>query len=281
MKLAELLHKGQETLLAAGVDEYKNDAIELLLYILHEDRAYYLLNQMNQADSELETAYEELIKARAERIPLQHITHYQNFMGLDFFVNEHVLTPRFDTEILVDTVLKAIPKMQKESLSVLDMCTGSGCIAISIDKLAGKDVNVTGVDISEKALEVAKRNVKDLDSKVCLVESDLFSNISGQYDIIVSNPPYIRSSDILDLMPEVREHEPILALDGSEDGLDFYKRIIEAAPHFQGSGSALFFEIGYDQGEDVCRLMKAAGYINIELIKDFAGLDRVVWGMTQ
>lgn len=281
MKLWELLSQGEEKLQAAGIEEYKNDALELMLHVLKQDRSYYLLHKLDQADPEVETVYNQVINTRASRIPLQHITHYQNFMGLDFFVNEHVLTPRFDTEILVDKVLKTIKNVDKDSLTVLDMCTGSGCIAISIDKLAVKTCKITGVDISREALEVAGRNGQKLNSKVSFIESDLFSNISGQYDIIVSNPPYIRSQDVLELMPEVREHEPILALDGSEDGLEFYKRIIEAAPHFQGSNAYLFFEIGYDQGEDVKALMEVAGYINIEIIKDFAGLDRVVWGMTQ
>ena len=194
-------------------------------------------------------------------------------MGLDFHVNEHVLIPRQDTECLVEQVLPYV-----DGKRVLDVCTGSGCIAIAIAKL-GKPFIVHGVDISEEALAVARQNADRLAEKQAVfIQSDLFEKVEGSFDLVVSNPPYIRSQEIAGLMPEVREHEPHLALAGKDDGLHFYREIIKGAMLHLKRGGQLFFEIGYDQGEAVQALLAANGYTEIAVVKDYAGLDRVVYG---
>lgn len=282
MKLYELLAEGEKRLKAAGIAEYAVDAYELLELAGAFNRSYYLLNKQEQVLDELRVKYLDYIDTRAKHIPLQHISHRQCFMGLDFYVDESVLIPRYDTEVLVDRILKLVDSFAREEaakeLEVLDMCTGSGCIGISIAKLSQMKVQVDCADLSEAALGVAKKNAEKIGVEVNFIQSDLFTNIDKKYDIIVSNPPYIRSQVIPTLMEEVREHEPMMALDGSEDGLLFYRKIVAAAVMHQKEGGYLFFEIGHDQGEAVKALMEAAGYINTEIIKDLAGLPRVVWG---
>ena len=219
----------------------------------------------------------QFAEERKRHIPLQYITGSQEFMGLECIVTPDVLIPRYDTERLVEEVIKV-----SAGKSVLDLCTGSGCIALSILML-GRPVSVTASDISDKALRVAKKNYDRLfgdfseTPATCgFVQSDMFKNIGGRFDIIVSNPPYIKPCDIKELMPEVRDFEPYSALDGGEDGLDFYRIIAkEAGEHFSGDGM-LFLEIGYDQGDDVTKLLEECGYHDISVIKDYAGLDRVV-----
>ena len=191
-------------------------------------------------------------------------------------MNEHVLIPRFDTEILVEEVMKEL----HDGFSILDMCTGSGCILLSLLKYSNNCSGV-GVDISENALAVAKENQKRLGLDASFVQSDLFEQITGKYDIIVSNPPYIRSDVIPTLMEEVRLHEPVLALDGTEDGLFFYRKIVKESTDYLNGGGWLFFEIGYDQGEAVKKLMEENGFKNVKVVKDYAGLDRVVLGNIQ
>ena len=207
--------------------------------------------------------------------PLAYILGEWEFHGLPLYVNEHVLIPRQDTEILVEEVLKEL----HDGMRILDMCTGSGCILISLLRYSNDCVGV-GADISEKALLVAGENGKKLlgDHDVKWIHTDLFEKVEGKFDRIVSNPPYIRSQVIDTLMPEVREHEPLSALDGSEDGLIFYRKIIREAPKYLEYGGLLYFEIGYDQGEDVKCLMEEAGFIDVEVVQDYAGLDRVVYG---
>ena len=216
----------------------------------------------------------QLIEKRAVHIPLQHLTGEQNFMGLDFLVNEHVLIPRQDTEILVEEIMRDL----HDGIRILDMCTGSGCILLSLLHYSN-DCSGVGVDVSEDALVVARQNADRLAEKQAVfIQSDLFEKVEGSFDLIVSNPPYIRSQEIAGLMPEVREHEPHLALDGKDDGLHFYREIIKGAmPHLKRGGQ-LFFEIGYDQGEAVQALLAANGYTEIAVVKDYAGLDRVVYG---
>lgn len=194
--------------------------------------------------------YRDLVTKRGERIPLQHLTGEQEFMGLDFHVNEHVLIPRQDTECLVERVLPYV-----DGKRVLDVCTGSGCIAIAIAKL-GKPFIVHGVDISEEALAVARQNATELNASVELFAGDLMTRMDGQYDVIVSNPPYISPSVIEGLMPEVRLHEPMLALDGGQDGLEFYRRIAGQAVTRLAPNGRLFLEIGCEQAAAVAEILQ-------------------------
>ncbi len=288
MKYAELYRIGKESLIKAGIAEAELDARLLLEYICNTNRNDLLVHGDREVSSEDETKYLKWIDKRAEHIPLQHITGVQEFMGLEFEVNKHVLIPRQDTEILVEEILRDL----HDGTRILDMCTGSGCILISLLNYSN-DCEGIGVDISADALAVAKRNGTKLlagkqdDTRYSFIESDLFShfhimNENGEdverFDIIVSNPPYIRSDVIPTLMEEVRLHEPVGALDGTEDGLYFYRKITEQSKAFLQNGGKLFYEIGYDQGEAVKNIMEAAGFLDVKIIKDFAGLDRVVYG---
>ena len=226
---------------------------------------------------EEKTRYLEQIDKRASHIPLQHLTGHQEFMGLDFQVSEDVLVPRQDTEVLIEEVLSAVKKYSIQTPKILDMCTGSGCILLSL--LANiEGAEGLGADLSEKALEVAQKNGSLLNLKAEWCLSNLFSHINGKYDIIVSNPPYIESAVIETLMEEVREHEPRMALDGKEDGLYFYREITKQAGVYLNAGGILAFEIGYNQGEAVSQMLKEEQYEEIKVVKDLAGLDRVVIG---
>ena len=218
---------------------------------------------------------ENAISLRLEHIPLAYIFGKTNFYGYDFVVSKDVLIPRLDTEILVERLIKDINSNEKK-LSVLDIGTGSGAIAIAIKKET--NANVCAVDVSKNALEIAKQNAKQNEVEVEFVLSNLFENLSGRkFDIIVSNPPYIESDIIKNLDKEVVENEPILALDGGEDGLDFYRKIVNDAPKFLNKGGMLYFEIGYNQADSVSKLMENS-FKNIEVLKDYEGNDRVVLG---
>lgn len=294
MTYRELLAEGVDFLRDNHITEYENNAWLLFEYALGIKRHQYFM-KMNDGieDEEAIARYRSYVAKRATHVPVQYITGAQDFMGLTFKVNENVLIPRQDTEVLVESVLKAVEQLknvtQREvhgDIRVLDMCTGSGCIAISISKLA--NVDVTAVDISERALDVAKENARNLGSdRVKFIHSNLFEKInvnngvepSQRYDIIVSNPPYIPSKVVDGLMPEVREHEPRLALDGTEDGLEFYRRITEESCKYIKKGGWLMYEIGCEQGEDVKSIMLDNGYEDVEIIKDLAGLDRVLAGI--
>lgn len=288
MKYADLYRKGKETLYRVGIAESELDARLLLEYICHTDRNDLLVHGDREVSSEDESKYLEWINKRASHIPLQYITGVQEFMGLEFDVNEHVLIPRQDTEILVEEIMKDL----HDGTRILDMCTGSGCILISLLSFSN-DCEGVGVDISTDALDVAKSNADKLLSlkqdatKFSFVASDLFACFYDivekgeeveKFDVIVSNPPYICSDVIPTLMEEVRLYEPIRALDGAEDGLFFYRKITEQSRRFLQSGGKLFYEIGYDQGEAVKEIMEASGFKDIKVVKDFAGLDRVVYG---
>jgi len=273
MNRKEAYELGTKTLTEAGIEEAKSDTLLLMDSICHVSRNDILVHGEAELEAENVAAFKAALQKRCTRIPVQHITGVQNFMGLDFYVNEHVLIPRFDTEILVEEVMKEL----HDGFSILDMCTGSGCILLSLLKYSN-DCKGVGVDISEDALAVAKENQKRLGIEASFINSNLFEQVAGKYDIIVSNPPYIRSDVIPTLMEEVRLHEPILALDGTEDGLFFYRKIVEESPAFLNGGGMLFFEIGYDQGEEVKGLMEESGFKNVKVVKDFAGLDRVVFG---
>ena len=265
--------KGEQLLQAAGVMDAKIDAWLLLEMVAKIDRSFYFTHTDEEVDPEVLTEYERVVEKRAEHVPLQYITGEQEFMGMTFKVNSNVLIPRQDTETLVEETLKVIePQME-----VLDLCTGSGCILLSILKNAPA-VKGTGSDVSKQALLVAKENAKLHNLEADWVRGNLFDNITGQFDVIVSNPPYIAQTEIPSLMPEVAQFEPIQALDGGPDGLDFYRRITEEAPKYLKENGYLFFEIGFDQGAAVKQLMMDAGFKEVAVIKDLAGNDRVVKG---
>ncbi len=276
MTLKEAYEYGQKRLIDAGIDDAVIDAWYLLEHVTGISRAMYFLCMNEEMNQQKEAQYKEYLGTRAKHIPLQHITGVQEFMGLEFNVNEHVLVPRQDTEILVEEALKVLqPEME-----VLDMCTGSGCIIISLMKFV-KTILGTAVDISEDALDVAKSNAEKLEADVKFIHSNLFEKVEGTYDMIVSNPPYIRTAVIEELKEEVKFHDPFLALDGKEDGLFFYRKIIKESLNYLKQNGRLYFEIGHDQGEDVKNLMEEAGFVEVVVKKDLAGLDRVVCGMLQ
>ena len=278
MTYRECYEQGCRTLQAAGIEEATLDARLLLETVCGTDRNDLLVHGEQPVAPEAEEKYLNWIRQRAEHIPLQQLTGEQDFMGLTFSVNEHVLIPRQDTEILVEEVLKEL----HDGMRVLDMCTGSGCILLSLLHYSN-DCEGLGVDLSAEALEVAGRNVlkvltPEKAEHAHFLQSDLFEKVEGKFEIIVSNPPYIASAEVEKLMPEVRDHEPRMALDGTEDGLYFYHRIIEEAGQHLVSSGMLFFEIGYDQGQAVSELMRTEGYREVQVVQDYAGLDRVVFG---
>ena len=265
-----LLKQGEEILVQAGIADAELDAWYLLEYVSGMSRAAFFLHGEEEAAESQENAYLTLIRSRKEHIPLQHLTGTQEFMGMEFMVSKDVLVPRQDTELLVENLLPFVQDRQ-----VLDLCTGSGCIGISLAKL-GNPKSVDAVDLSKDALAVARENARNLQAEICFIESDLFTAVVKQYDVIVSNPPYIASDVIDTLMPEVKEHEPMMALDGGADGLDFYRRIAkEALIHLKSEGM-LWLEIGYDQGETVSEILRQQGYEQVACLKDLCGLDRVI-----
>ena len=280
MKYRELYNQGMEILSSENIVDAKIDARLLLEYACNTDRNALFLKGDTEVSKEQEQLYLELIAKRGKHIPLQHLTGEQEFMGLTFKVNEHVLIPRQDTECLVEIVLKHL----HDGMKILDMCTGSGCILISLLHYSN-DCSGVGVDLSEEALKVAEKNADALGNNgisdrmdISLIHSNLFEKVDGKFDIIVSNPPYIKTEVIDTLMPEVKDYEPMMALDGTEDGLYFYRKIIAEGKNHLQRGGQLFFEIGYDQGAEVSNLMRQNGYVDVEVAKDLAGLDRVVYG---
>lgn len=274
MTWQEALKKGTIRLQESGIEDAAADAWILMEEYGQIDRAHYFLKQTEEMPEEFRVSYEQAIAKRALRIPVQQITGRQEFCGLDFLVNEHVLIPRQDTECLVEEVLKKV----KPGDHVLDVCTGSGCIIISVQKLMKDQCICQATDISEKALEVAKKNAEHLQAEISFRQGDLFEAVEGTFACIVSNPPYIESEVIRGLEPEVRDHEPMLALDGKEDGLFFYRKIIKEARKYLQPDGWLLFEIGYLQGDEVRKLMTECGYQNVTVKKDLAGLDRIVLG---
>lgn len=274
MKAGEALNYGEEVLRDAGIEEYRNDAWLLFEYVTGFGRTEYFIRKNDDLLSEYENRFNLLLKRRAAREPVQYIMGKAYFMGHEFLVNKNVLIPRQDTEVLVENVLRLV----KDGDCILDMCTGSGCILLSIlaDSKASCGV---GSDLSEAALTVASENAVKLNIKnVNFIQGDLFENVNGSYDIIVSNPPYIRTEIIEGLMEEVKLHEPYMALDGHDDGLYFYKKITGDSLDFLEPDGYLCFEIGYDQGKEVSHIMEEYGFEEVRVIKDLAMLDRVVIG---
>ena len=273
MTYREAVAHGEKVLELSHIADAKTDAWLLLEMGCKIDRKFYYMHMEDDLPDDLLKEYELAVKKRAEHIPLQQLTGEQEFMGLKFRVNSNVLIPRQDTETLVEEALKVI----EPGMRVLDMCTGSGCIIISILK---NTTNVDGAacDISKQALNVAKENARLNGVFVDFERSDLFEHVDEMYDVIVSNPPYIRSDEIPHLMPEVSVFEPHEALDGSEDGLLFYRRIIKDCRANLKPQGRLLFEIGCDQGRQVSEMMQFAGFSDVHVIKDLAGNDRVVSG---
>ena len=276
MTYREAYEWGRKTVEEAQVTDADVDARLLLEYVCHTDRNALLVHGDRAVEELSFFCYEKYIEKRAERIPLQQLLHEQEFMGLSFYVDEHVLIPRQDTEILVEEVMRE----PYDGARILDLCTGSGCILLSLLHYSNASSGV-GVDLSGEALSVAKENAErlGLTGRVEWIEGDLFNGVEGSFDILVSNPPYICSGVIPMLEPEVRVHEPLMALDGGEDGLLFYRRIVEQAGACLVPGGRLYFEIGYDQGEAVAELLKTHGYKEVHVIRDFAGQNRVVCGI--
>lgn len=296
LRIYELINQGREILEEHHIENSAYDAKALMMYILDCDRARLYLLMNDAVKPEQERKYREAIQKRSTHYPLQYITGTQGFMGYEFRVNENVLIPRQDTEILVEQALLSAEKMgagQNIPLRVLDMCTGSGCIGISYylqRKEKGFKDCVTLADISEGALLMAAENAEKLGADVYCVKSDLFDGLEppvldnincksegrAGFDLILSNPPYIESDVIPTLMQEVKDYEPLHALDGYADGLHFYRQIIEKARTFLNKNGGLILEIGYNQYDAVRGLLAAQGFTDITLTKDYAGLDRVV-----
>ena len=273
MNYRKLYETGKDRLEKAGIQEAALDARLLLEEVCRTDRNTLLVHGDRAVTEEEETQFLIFVERRSTHEPLQQITGWQEFMGLRFSVTEDVLVPRQDTETLVEEVMRYL----RDGMEILDVCTGSGCILLSLLRYSNGCRGV-GCDISEKALAVAGQNAKELGISAQFIQSDLFESIEGRFEYIVSNPPYIRKDMIPTLMEEVRDHEPLIALDGGEDGLDFYRKITREATEHLYSGGMLFFEIGYDQGEAVKLLMEEEGYEEVTVSQDLAGLDRVVYG---
>ena len=324
MTLYDLLNEGSSMLQQACDTDAENDAKLLLLTAFDLNLVHFLMDRLrplsetDEAVQEQIQNYHAMVAKRASRVPLQQILGSQEFMGLDFFVNEHVLIPRQDTETLVELVLEEQQGKQQEEQQekqqvqqlegqqkkqqeqqpeeqqkkqrgqqpgkprkLLDLWTGSGCIAISLAVKGGFE-SVTATDLSKEALKVAERNARTHQVPIRFFQGDLFSALPQSeektFDVITSNPPYIPTAVIATLEPEVREHEPMMALDGTEDGLKFYRQIAKKAGSWLKPGGSIYLEIGYDQGEAVSGLLEDAGFTNVRVVKDLPGKDRVVCG---
>lgn len=275
MKIEELLRYGKEKLEKQKVEDTSIISRILMQYVLKIDRNKLIINKNDNVDINKENEYKEYIEKIIKGKPVQYITNNQEFMKLNFYVDENVLIPQPDTEILVEEVIKSIDIM--ENIEILDMCTGSGCIGISLAKNV-ENTKVTLVDISKEAIEIAKKNAiqNGVENKVTFIQSDMFENVKGKFDIIVSNPPYIKT-DIIQTLDKQVQNEPHIALDGGEDGLDFYKMLINEAHKYLKKDGKIFLEIGYDQKQEVESLAKQSKhYKKIETIKDLSQNDRVI-----
>lgn len=275
MTYRNVLAWGEQILKEADIADAKVDAWRLLAMACRIDHTYYYMHMEEELEEDCRREFEVLLFKRAEHIPLQYITGEQEFMGLTFHVNSSVLIPRQDTETLVEAALKVV----QPGMKVLDLCTGSGCILISIMKNA-HGVEGFGYDISKQAVIVAKENAKLNDVPAVFERSNLFEDVvKEKFDMIVSNPPYIPSDEIVTLMPEVAQFEPREALDGKEDGLHFYRKIISGCKDYLKENGNIFLEIGYNQGAAVSSMLKDAGFENVSVQKDLAGNDRVVYAV--
>lgn len=278
MQLKELIKYGEETLMYAGIEEYASDAKLLAMFVLGLDYTGIFMNLNNEVSSDDVLSYRDVINVRSTKYPCQYITGSQDFMGYTFKCVDGVLIPRPETEILVETALE-LTEGYKE-IKALDMCCGTGCIGISYNLMrikAGHNKDfVQLADISKDAIELSKENVFNLGAKCDIVRTDLFEKIEDSFDLIMSNPPYIPTDDIKNIMEDVREYEPLLALDGREDGLYYYDNIIKRTDRYLRRDGILLFEIGYNQYQDIRELLINKGFTDISVKKDYAGLDRVV-----
>ena len=276
MQIKEVMRKGMIKLKTNGIQEPNLKSRLLMQYILNRPREYLLVHDDKQLTLRQEVNYFKAIKKLLDGVPLQHITHRQEFMKLMFYVDENVLIPRPDTEILVEEVIKIAKKINAKK--ILDLCTGSGAIAISLAKYI-EGSQITATDISRKALSIAKLNAanNNVEDKITFVSSNLFQNIPEEkYDIIVSNPPYIKRKVIEKLDKEVKK-EPIIALDGGNDGLEFYKKILDNAYEYLKYKGYLCLEIGYDQKDEVTKLIENEGkYVDTYSKKDLYDNDRII-----
>ena len=277
MKIKELIEYGKNTLNRNEVQDSSIISRILAEYILNFNRQEIIANLDKEVKEEQRVRYYLALIEIIQGMPIQYITNKQEFMKLDFYVDENVLIPQPDTEILVEKAIEEAKKI--ENVEILDMCTGSGCIGISIAKNI-ENAKVTLVDISENAIEIAKKNAlrNKVESQLTFIQSNMFEKVEKKFDIIVSNPPYIKTDVILKLDKQV-QNEPHIALDGGKDGLKFYKIIIEEAEKYLKENGKLILEIGYDQKEEVENLIKQSGqYKKIEVIKDLSQNDRVIIG---
>ncbi len=277
MTVADLRELGSRALKEAGIEDHDTDPLIILERILKKNRTFILTEPDTEVGPNECERFLSCIEDRKKRIPLQYILGVADFMGLEFYVNQDVLIPRFDTEFVTEEVMIATD----DGMRVLDLCTGSGCILLSL-MCYKNDLTGVGSDISEGAVRVARKNAEALkeagrlNGSAEFITGDLFENVNGSFDIIVSNPPYIRSGDISSLMSEVKDHEPGSALDGGRDGLDFYRRIADEAFSYLNAGGRIFLEIGYDQGDDVRSIFAGRGYRDVRVKKDYSGNERVV-----
>lgn len=270
----KLFAKALDLLKSSGIENVEYDIKAILTDTFGLDLNKFILDMDNEfePDKDLEAKYLSRIEKRKMHIPLQYIINKQNFYGLDFYVDESVLIPRYDTENIVDRIVKDCE--ENKCLSVLDLCTGSGCIAVCLKKNGFE--KVYAADISDKALAVAKHNANLNNADIIFLQSDLYEKFPKEirFDIIVSNPPYISTDKIVELETQVKDFEPKLALDGGKDGLDFYKKILKLSKYYINKSGRLYLEIGYDQAKEVVDLAKKEGYYNIQIIKDLSGRDR-------
>ncbi len=273
MNYTEAFLMGMQKLKEAQIGEAQLDARLLLEEVCGTDRNTLLCHGDREVSEAEEEQYRKALEQRAVHVPLQHLLGYQDFMGLRFQVNEYVLIPRQDTEILVEEAMRYL----HDGMRILDLCTGSGCILLSLLHYSN-DCEGVGVDISQEALQVAAQNAELLGIRADFLKSDLYEKVTGKFDLLVSNPPYIERKVIPTLMEEVREYDPYIALDGGEDGLDFYRRIIGGAQDYLKRGGQILMEIGSGQAKAVSELLREAGFKEIDVCRDFAGLDRVVSG---
>lgn len=273
MTINDILNNASKIFKENNIENYFYETRELLSVVLNKTKEWIMINLEQNLSPEYEKKFNELVSKRISGIPFQYIIGHQYFFGNKFFVNENVLIPRADTEILIYKVIDIAKN--KKNLKILDMCTGSGCIAISLAKEL-KDSYVCAVDISEGALKVAKKNSIENKVNVNFIKSDLFDNVPNEkFDIIVSNPPYIITSELKNLAKDVL-NEPHIALDGGEDGLVFYRSISKNLNKYLNDNGYIVFEIGYDEGTAVYEILNNLNFNDIEIIKDYSGNDRVV-----
>ena len=277
MTIESLINRGTRALIQGTIEQPRFEAELLLAFVLDCERVSLYTRSKDDVDASHVERYMSLIDRRLRGEPYAYLTSTKEFMGLSFFVDANVLIPRPDTECVVEAALNALPKDAK---NVLDLCTGSGAIGVSIGHYR-PDLSITMTDISEAALTVAKKNAEQNGVNACLIQSDLFDLISesDRFDLIISNPPYIPKADIHSLERDVKDFEPILALDGGNDGFDFYRRIIPEAYTRLSLGGLLVLECGYDQGDVLIEAQKQAGFTDNRIIYDLAGLQRGAIGI--